>query len=726
MIIKDIPVSYTGAFSQKMSAVLVPGDVQAYRVVYKTPFDLTGASFSVTAIRADGSAVSDVGTVSENTGYYTLKNSMYSQPGIVTLRLTINGADGVVLTAKELLLDVTEGVETDISADDRVPALNSLISQAESAVDMAQQASEQAQQALEDAETGLASKADKQTENGGFAAGSGASANYGGAIGEGATTFSGGAVGSYATASIGGAVGQGAVSNDGGGAMGSNSLTHSGGAVGREAKTSSGFAGGNNAKTINANGTPIDAIQLGTGTNPNEKTLQVYNCQLMDAAGNIPKERVASAIVDKADKQTSFGGFAGGNGANTSGGCAVGDGAVSSNGAAVGKGAIAGDGFAGGNSARASDMYGNPINSVQLGTGTNPNVNTLQVYNYQMMDADGNIPAERLTNAPATTVIDNLTSTSATDALSAAQGKALNDGKADKQTSTGGFAGGAGSSETSGGGSIGMRATANNGGGSVGYMTISAGGGSVGNNAKTNGGGSIGQNATSTSGGAVGQGAVAGNGFSGGYNAKVNVGSGGFIDAIQLGTGTNSNEKTLQVYDYQLMNADGKIPQNRLPDGLSVETADGGFAAGSGASATFGGAIGGEATTETGGAVGYSATSTYGGAVGMRASTILGGAVGHGANSSSGGAVGRNATATLGGAVGHGARTSNGFAGGDSARTMDSNNNYIDAIQLGTGTNPNEKTLQVYNYQLMDATGNIPQERILQAVEAILTAKGLI
>lgn len=69
-------------------------------------------------------------------------------------------------------------------------------------------------------------------------------------------------------------------------------------------------------------------------------------------------------------------------------------------------------------------------------------------------------------------------------------------------------------------------------------------------------------------GGAIGSGATAGAGFAGGLNAKTHDGnpSGAkYIDAIQLGTGLNSNEKTLQVYDFQLMDALGKIPSDRLP-----------------------------------------------------------------------------------------------------------------------------------------------------------------
>ena len=61
-------------------------------------------------------------------------------------------------------------------------------------------------------------------------------------------------------------------------------------------------------------------------------------------------------------------------------------------------------------------------------------------------------------------------------------------------------------------------------------------------------------------------------------------------------------------------------------------------------------------------------------------------------------------------AIGYGATTSGGVAIGGSARAFKSDP--INAIQLGNGTNPNEGTFQVYDYQLLDAEGKIPEERI--------------
>ena len=100
---------------------------------------------------------------------------------------------------------------------------------------------------------------------------------------------------------------------------------------------------------------------------------------------------------------------------------------------------------------------------------------------------------------------------------------------------------------------------------------------------------------------------------------------------------------------------------------------------------------------------GDGAHAVYGGAVGINATAAAGGAVGSDTSVDSGGAVGSAASATTGGAVGHGARAGYGFSGGYNARAgTDSNGNYIDAIQLGTGTNNTPKTLQVYNYKVYD------------------------
>ena len=140
---------------------------------------------------------------------------------------------------------------------------------------------------------------------------------------------------------------------------------------------------------------------------------------------------------------------------------------------------------------------------------------------------------------------------------------------------------------------------------------------------------------------------------------------------------------------------------HREDTSLHNKATDGGAAIGSGASALHGAAVGsGASSTSGGGAVGYRASSNNGGAVGKEASTTTGAA------------VGSDASSTLGGAVGYNTKTGNGFAGGKEAKTVDSSGNPIDAIQIGTGTNNTPKTLKAYNYQLMNADGTIPAERM--------------
>ena len=149
-------------------------------------------------------------------------------------------------------------------------------------------------------------------------------------------------------------------------------------------------------------------------------------------------------------------------------------------------------------------------------------------------------------------------------------------------------------------------------------------------------------------------------------------------------------------------------------------TATTGGAVGSGANATTGGAVG-TASKETngGGAVGNGATATYGGAVGSGASATQGGAVGNSANAGYGGAVGYSANAGQGGAVGYFANAGQGgavgysanagvgFSGGRNAGVgTDADGIYIDAIQLGEGTNSTPKTLQVYTHKVYNSTND--------------------
>lgn len=73
----------------------------------------------------------------------------------------------------------------------------------------------------------------------------------------------------------------------------------------------------------------------------------------------------------------------------------------------------------------------------------------------------------------------------------------------------------------------------------------------------TKGGFHAGTNTFATKGVAIGNGAI---------SDENNTG----IDSIQLGGGINNDEKSLKVYDFKLLNSDGKIPTDRLPN-LTIE-----------------------------------------------------------------------------------------------------------------------------------------------------------
>jgi hypothetical protein len=135
------------------------------------------------------------------------------------------------------------------------------------------------------------------TEKGGFQGGVGATATNGAAIGNGASSgATGGAVGMKAKAGTGGFAGGYNASASTGGTIGKDSNTTTGGAAGQGAVSSAGFAGGNKA-VCGTTSAPIDAIQLGTGTNTTAKSLQVYDKQLMDADGKIPWERMTNLVI---------------------------------------------------------------------------------------------------------------------------------------------------------------------------------------------------------------------------------------------------------------------------------------------------------------------------------------------------------------------------------------------------------------------------------------------
>ena len=302
------------------------------------------------------------------------------------------------------------------------------------------------------------------------------------------------------------------------------------------------------------------------------------------------------------------------------------------------------------------------------------------------------------------------------------------DKKADKQVDAGGFAAGKdvefgynGNDFT--GVAAGQEANSRLGGAALGHKAYAWSGGAVGDGATVGG-----------SGGAVGDGAKAGDGFSGGKKAVAQV------TAVQLGEGTNTNYYTAQIFDYELIADDialetnrsatdgskylkdvGKLSNLTTTDKTDIVSAINNLnstldkkqnkltfdfepTANSTNPVTSGGvksALDGKADkyVGNGGFVGgqgasIDETGAPGIAIGLDAS-VIGPGIAMGVTS-----IVDNGSGV---AIGMDTMTKNGIAIGLNAKTVDSNNNNvgIDAIQLGTGTNSNKFSMQVYDYQLL-------------------------
>lgn len=112
----------------------------------------------------------------------------------------------------------------------------------------------------------------------------------------------------------------------------------------------------------------------------------------------------------------------------------------------------------------------------------------------------------------------------------------------------------------------------------------------------------------------------------------------------------------------------------------------------------------GVVNVDGGAVIGASSSAVAGGAIGASSSAVDGGAVGYLAEAADGGAVGRNSSATNGGAIGRNAEATTGFAGGFLASAESGGAiGYLASadgpgrVQLGTGTNSTDSTIQFLN-----------------------------
>ncbi len=451
---------------------------------------------------------------------------------------------------------------------------------------------ENLEDAYESFESNLDKKADKQTEGGGFVGGLDAvSEDSAVSVGKGAKSKNGGfAAGLNAEANAGAGVGMGA------------KAYNYGGAVGRNAVAGKGFSGGDGAlaaqRTHGAD--RVNCIQLGEGVNNVEKSLQVYEFQLMDGNGKIPEERLpelekhfvlrgtVSDLDSLPDSKNVGDVYIVESERQFSKPCAQ----------VVGGMELFSEDSPGNRYYQLSDVFASAYSEF---------ISTDTAYLY---NPDGSLWGPIFYNAPAAGQrlegLNGYNTKFEPDSsfrfyVCKERGLKMNGGqyvwnglcwdrispeffledleeklseKADRQTESGGFQAGAattvGNTGATEGGAIGKNAKETNGGFAGGAGANASYGGVIGKRAaEKNGGGAAGLDTYANAGGAVGSGAVAGSGFSGGKGAKaapIDESKGTYIDAVQLGTGTNEVPGSLQVYEFQLMDGSGKIPVERLPE----------------------------------------------------------------------------------------------------------------------------------------------------------------
>lgn len=115
---KDIIINYGTELEKYSGADLVENDVDAYRIVYRTPWDLTGCTIKALCKRADGTVVSGTGFAEGKNAVFVIDSSMYAVPGELTVRLTVCTADEQVLTVCDVIANAVE------SFGDGIPGTN--------------------------------------------------------------------------------------------------------------------------------------------------------------------------------------------------------------------------------------------------------------------------------------------------------------------------------------------------------------------------------------------------------------------------------------------------------------------------------------------------------------------------------------------------------------------------------------------------------------------------
>ena len=172
MITYKLKINYQDPRVMTSDMEFVTGDVGAYRLEFEfydngARVDLTDCVLTVKAKRSDGTVLADAGEIQDNLGVFVPKNDIYAVAGELRLEVALADAAKNYITAKVLLATVVEGLgDADNVAQTSASVYVTLLNRVQEQIIAANKLTEDAKSLIDGK---LELKADKQTEDGGFA-----------------------------------------------------------------------------------------------------------------------------------------------------------------------------------------------------------------------------------------------------------------------------------------------------------------------------------------------------------------------------------------------------------------------------------------------------------------------------------------------------------------------------------------------------------------------------
>lgn len=121
MMYRDIVINHGSDFEKQYVKTLIEGDCGVYRLIYKTPLDLTDCSIKVVCKRPDGVVISALADIDEqdcHNAVYVLSSNMYCVPGEIVMRVSLVNKSGQVITLCEITANVLKSFGDGIEEED--------------------------------------------------------------------------------------------------------------------------------------------------------------------------------------------------------------------------------------------------------------------------------------------------------------------------------------------------------------------------------------------------------------------------------------------------------------------------------------------------------------------------------------------------------------------------------------------------------------------------------